>query len=71
MAKMVKKVDKIDDVTWYRDKTSPTTNRRNNVNLYIGQKGATVFLRLKFQYASDDWLFIEGVKVKADGEKFA
>jgi hypothetical protein len=53
LAKMVKKVDKMDDVTWYRDKSSPATSNRNNVFLYIGQKGGATFLRLKFQYASD------------------
>lgn len=70
LAKMKKTVDKMEDITWYTDKTTPETNNRNNIHLYIGQKSGNALLRIKYQYASDDWLFIRKFMIKTDSQKF-
>jgi hypothetical protein len=68
--KMRKKEDKIQGISWFMDKSTPDTNNRNNVHLYIGQKGTQVWLRLKLQYASDSWLFVKAYIVAADDKRF-
>lgn len=70
LAKMRKSEDKIENITWYHDKTSPTYNNSNNIYLYIGHQIGSTWLRARFQYTSDDWLFIESITVVADGRKF-
>jgi outer membrane murein-binding lipoprotein Lpp len=65
---MRKKYDDMNEITWYRDKSSP---RYNNYNGFFGYFGKTntgsPFLRLRIQYAADDWLFIERYVIKVDG----
>jgi hypothetical protein len=68
--KMRRKEDKIQGITWFLDKSTPDTNNRNNVHLYIGQKGSDVWLRWKLQYASDSWLFAKAYIVAADDKRF-
>lgn len=66
--KMNKKYDEINEVTWYRDKTSPSYVNYNGFYAYIGQSnGGSPWLRLAIQYAADDWLFIENYIIKVDG----
>lgn len=66
--KMNKKYDEINEVTWYRDKTSPAYVNYNGFYAYIGQSnGGRPWLRLAIQYAADDWLFIEKYIIKVDG----
>lgn len=63
--------DKFNDTTFYTHKNSPRyTNSRSTVYLYIGVSGSHAWLRMKTQYASDDWLFVERVVGYADGETF-
>ena len=68
--KMRKREDKIQGVTWFMDKSTPDTNSRNNIHLYIGQKGTEVWLRWKLQYASSSWLFVKAYIVAADDKRF-
>jgi len=70
LQKMRQHEDKIEGVTWYHDKSTSSTPNRNNVYLYIGRKGAQVWLRLRMQYAGDSWLFINGFIVAADDKRF-
>lgn len=69
--KMRVKVDDMNDVTWYYDKTSPQYTNYNGFYAYIGtSKGSKPWLRLVIQYAADDWLFIEKYIIKVDGETY-
>jgi hypothetical protein len=70
LQKMRKREDKIEGITWYKDRSTPDTNDHNNIHLYIGQKGTHVWLRWKMQYASSSWLFIKGFILVADGQRF-
>ena len=69
--KMRVKVDDMNDVTWYYDKTSPQYTNYNGFYAYIGtSKGSKPWLRLVIQYAADDWLFIERYIIKVDGQTY-
>lgn len=69
--KMRKKVDKLDNITWYRDKTSPQYTNYNGFFLYIGDRGINYpSLRLRIQYKGDSWLFIEKYIIYVDGFKY-
>lgn len=65
---MRKKYDDIKEITWYRDKTSPQYNNYNGLFGYFGKSNTgSPFLRLRIQYAADNWLFIEKYVIKVDG----
>jgi hypothetical protein len=69
--KMNKKYDDVNEITWYRDKSSPAYVNYNGFYAYIGQsKGSKPWLRLAIQYAADDWLFIESYTIKVDGKTY-
>lgn len=69
--KMSKKYDDVNEITWYRDKSSPAYVNYNGFYAYIGQsKGSKPWLRLAIQYAADDWLFIESYTIKVDGKTY-
>jgi hypothetical protein len=69
--KMRVKIDDMNGVTWYYDKTSPQYTNVNGFYAYIGtNKESKPWLRLVIQYAADDWLFIEKYIIKADGQTF-
>jgi hypothetical protein len=69
-SKMRKETDDVRGVTFYEDKSTTQYNNANSFHLYIGQKDAQEWLRLRIQYAGDDWLFIENYVIKADGQTF-
>lgn len=67
-----KKEDKVEGITWFQHPNAPKyLNSRSTVYLYIGRKGKTgrPWLRMKVQYTSSDWLFVENVKAWHDGVK--
>ena len=69
--KMRKKVDKLENVTWYRDITSPQYTNYNGFFLYIGDRGFDYpTLRLRIQYKDSEWLFIEKYLIYIDGLKY-
>ena len=58
--------DDFEGLVFYQDNRTPAYTNRNFVYPYIGEKQDRYFLRLKFQYTADDWLFITQIKVKTD-----
>jgi tetratricopeptide (TPR) repeat protein len=65
---MRKKYDDMSETTWYRDRTSPQYTNYNGFFGYFGKSNTgNPFLRLRIQYAADDWLFIERYVIKVDG----
>ncbi len=69
--KMRKKVDKLENITWYRDRTSPQYTNYNGFFLYVGDGGFNFpTLRLRIQYKDSDWLFIEQYVIYVDGLKY-
>jgi hypothetical protein len=71
LSKMRTSVDKIEGVTWYRDRSTPRFTNYNSFHLYLGkQSHGEPWLRFRVQYNADDWLFIEPFVVVADGQRF-
>lgn len=65
--KLKSNYDDIKGITWYYDKGTPKYNNYNSFHLYMGKNNnGSPWLRLKIQYASSDWLFIESYVVKTD-----
>lgn len=68
---LIKKVDEFKGITWVTHKSEPVLAKK--MALYFGLKNdsaASHPLRLKFQYYSDDWLFVKSVSIKADDQTF-
>lgn len=65
-----KKEDEFKGNAFYRDPRTPYYANINFIYPYIGEKDNYYWLRLKFQYASEDWLFIKNGTLLVDGEKF-
>ncbi len=65
-----KNEDEFEGSAFYRDPRTPYYSNVNFIYPYIGKKENQYWLRLKFQYTSDDWLFIERAILMIDGEKY-
>ena len=71
MSRMTSEFDKIKGVTWYYSKRHPEyVNTRSYVFPYIGDDGQGAWLRLKFDYTGDDWIFFEEITVWVDGKTY-
>lgn len=72
VAKLRKEEDRVEGITWYKHPNQPRyLNSRSTAYLYIGRKGAAgrPWLRMKIQYTSSNWLFVERVVAWHDGIK--
>jgi hypothetical protein len=65
-----KNIDEFKGTTFYEDPRIPNFVNTNFIFPYIGEKENEFWLRLKFQYASEDWLFIQKGIFLIDGEQF-
>lgn len=71
LAKMKKKYDIDNDVTWYTDKTSTKLNTKNYIQAYIGKKEKKPWLGLTINYFSKKkWLHTERIEITVDGKTF-
>lgn len=62
------KKDEFENYTWVIPKNSPKYIDVNGIYCYFALNGTTASnLRLKIQYAADDWLFIQSYKFSIDG----
>lgn len=66
-----KNSDDFNDMTFYRDKRAPVYNNRNFIFPYIGEKNGYYWMKIRYQYAADDWLFIEQVRIKTDSSNYS
>ena len=63
--------DKVEGITWYKPSTYPYyANSRSFVLPYIGRRDSYSYLRLRFHYTGDDWLFFEKITISVDGENY-
>lgn len=65
-----KNEDEFEGSAFYSDPRTPKYANVNFIYPYIGKKENQYWLRLKFQYTSDDWLFIQNAILMIDGEKY-
>lgn len=72
LEKLKMKADEVTGITWYRDKSSTEYVNENSFQLYFGKQEDTVpSLRLRIQYAGNNWLFINKYTIKTDDETFS
>lgn len=71
LSKLRKKVDEVEKITWYFDRSTPESNGAPAVYFYTGvETPGRPVLRAVNWYRADDWLFIEGFTVVADEQRF-
>lgn len=69
--KLRQKYDDIQAITYFYDKTTPISNRCNNIHLYFGKdNNDAVGLRLRIRYTGSNWLFIDSYTIKTDDDVF-
>src|SRR5690606_9348659 len=52
------------------DNRTPVYTNINFIYPYIGQRGNSYWMSLKFQYTSDSWLFINTARIKTDNSDY-
>ena len=62
--------DKVENITWYYDKTTPYYSNRNKIALYMGEKHNHCWIKWKLTYAGDDWIFFDRIIFNIDGKRF-
>ena len=68
--KLKTKTDDFEESTYYYGNNIIPYTNTNRLLLYMGkQPDSRPWLRLRVQYAADDWLFVEGVELKIDGQR--
>lgn len=65
--KLKKKRDDVQGITWYYNPYFTHYDNRNLVSLYMGERGSSVWLRLKMSYSGDSWIFFEHAYLSYDG----
>lgn len=65
--KMKKKVDDVDNITWYKNPYFTHYIDRTLTSLYMGESASSVWLRLKMSYGGDDWIFFDHAYLSYDG----
>ena len=72
LSKLRTSSDKVEGITWYKSSNQPRyANSRSYVLPYIGKRDSSSFpwLRLKFHYTGDSWIFWTDLTFSIDGVK--
>ena len=69
MSNLEKRIDRVEDITWYMPKNTPKSHTYEGTcfYVYIGVKDGHAWKRLAVRYDSDEWIFFDKILVKADG----
>lgn len=71
MSKLKSETDKVEGTTWYKASVHPNrANKRSYVLPYIGTKSDSTWLRLKYLYTGDSWIFFKSITVSVDGKRY-
>jgi len=66
---MNKKTDQVENITWYKDKSTDDHSVSSCLYMYFGQKeNRIVGPRFYVRYGGDDWLFVQKLIFKVDEE---
>ncbi|TWP27070.1 hypothetical protein ETU09_08090 [Apibacter muscae] len=60
--------DEFKNINFYQDKLTPRYSNTNFIYPYIVENDSVYYLRMKFQYESDDWLFINKIYLNVNGK---
>lgn len=68
LRRMRTRVDEFNGITFYRHPNEPKyTDTRSYLAVYAGKKEKRVWLRMRLNYTSDDWLFVSRAIFNIDG----
>ena len=68
---MTKSTDQVENITWFKDKSTNDKSPNSCLYVYFGQKENRIIgPRLYIQYGADDWLFYDKVIFKVDESTF-
>jgi len=70
IARLKTKVDKIEGITWYYDKSTPRPALNSILYGYIGRATGSPSLRVYIQYSGETWLFVHKALIVADDRRF-
>lgn len=71
LAKLKATEDKVQGITWYEPSEMPYyADTRSYVLPYIGKNSSNTWLRLRYHYTGDDWVFFKTITVLVDGERY-
>lgn len=65
-----KQHDDFNNTTFYQDRRTPVYTNRNFIYPYIGTSNGRYWMHIKYQYAADDWLFIDQARIKTDNNDY-
>jgi hypothetical protein len=65
--KLKKEYDDVSGITWYSQPYFIHNNDANLTSIYFGQKGSTLWLRLKMSYKGDNWIFFNSAYLSYEG----
>ena len=69
LRRMRKDTDKFNGNVFYEHPNTPRyTDTRSYLSVYAGQNSGRVWLRMRLNYTSDSWLFIQNAALNIDGE---
>lgn len=70
-SKLKSETDKVKGTTWYEAKVNPDyANVRSYVLPYIGTNSSSTWLRLKYLYTGDSWVFFKSITISVDGKQY-
>lgn len=67
VTKLKKKIDDVQNITWYYNPYFVHYNNDNLTSIYIGKSDSNVWLRLKMSYNGDNWIFFENAYLSYEG----
>lgn len=71
LATLREEYDAVEDLTWYFPSTFPEyADTRSYMLPYIAKLDYTAFLKLRFLYTGDDWVFFDRVIISVDEETY-
>lgn len=63
--------DKVENLTWYMPKNLPRyIDTRCYMIPYIGVRGSSTWICIRYNYTADSWVFWESMKIVSDGETY-
>ena len=69
--KFEKDSDPVEGITWYMHKNMPDyIDSRCYIIPYIGVRGNSPWLCIRYNYTNDDWIFWENLHIVVDGQKY-
>lgn len=71
VSRLKSNTDAVEGTTWYHAKVDPDyVNVRSYVLPYIGERSGYAWLRLRYHYTGDSWVFFKSITISVDGRRY-